>query len=299
MSTTHILAVCAVFFLGALAPVSAQLGAQSFPRIDFSDDIVTDAEIDIAETEFSDPGMLPDHPFYFLKRLGEGIQSFLTFEKEGKARLHLSFAKTRLAEAKKMIEQNKPEEARAALDAFGSELENFPLPNASASSEVLEKSIIVLGVVMEKAPEEARPALERAFNRSVEKKAGVQVKGKESSIERVKNEHERGQSIQEQVRERTRAGTPVLCIQVITPAHNKETGECREFPTPCDVPEGWKRVHECDAEQVAARPEQKKPDTVPTSPDTTAVVTEIAGDAESGKTEPPVDVKGQLQKTLK
>ncbi|MBI4158361.1 MAG: hypothetical protein HY505_01970 [Candidatus Yanofskybacteria bacterium] len=30
-----------------------------------------------------------------------------------------------------------------------------------------------------------------------------------------------------------------FCIQVITPARNPQTGEIREFPTPCDVPEGW------------------------------------------------------------
>ena len=29
------------------------------------------------------------------------------------------------------------------------------------------------------------------------------------------------------------------CIQVITPARNPETGEVKDFPTPCDVPEGW------------------------------------------------------------
>lgn len=31
----------------------------------------------------------------------------------------------------------------------------------------------------------------------------------------------------------------VVCIQVITPARNPQTGEVRDFPTPCDVPEGW------------------------------------------------------------
>jgi len=30
-----------------------------------------------------------------------------------------------------------------------------------------------------------------------------------------------------------------VCIQVITPARNSQTGDIREFPTPCDVPEGW------------------------------------------------------------
>lgn len=33
------------------------------------------------------------------------------------------------------------------------------------------------------------------------------------------------------------------CIQVIQPAKNPNTGETREFPTPCDVPEGWEKVN--------------------------------------------------------
>lgn len=33
-----------------------------------------------------------------------------------------------------------------------------------------------------------------------------------------------------------------ICIQVITPARNTETGEIREFPTPCEVPTGWEVI---------------------------------------------------------
>lgn len=36
-----------------------------------------------------------------------------------------------------------------------------------------------------------------------------------------------------------------VCAQVITPARNQTTGECKQFPTPCDVPEGWTRVSGC------------------------------------------------------
>ena len=38
--------------------------------------------------------------------------------------------------------------------------------------------------------------------------------------------------------------TPV-CIQVITPAKNSSTGECKNFSTPCDVPTGWTKVDSC------------------------------------------------------
>lgn len=30
-----------------------------------------------------------------------------------------------------------------------------------------------------------------------------------------------------------------VCAQVITAAKNLETGEVVEYPTPCDVPDGW------------------------------------------------------------
>ncbi len=32
------------------------------------------------------------------------------------------------------------------------------------------------------------------------------------------------------------------CAEVITPAKNPDTQEIRDFPTPCDVPEGWQII---------------------------------------------------------
>lgn len=37
---------------------------------------------------------------------------------------------------------------------------------------------------------------------------------------------------------------PQICIQVVTPAVSPE-GSCEEFPTPCDVPDGWDVVESC------------------------------------------------------
>lgn len=39
-----------------------------------------------------------------------------------------------------------------------------------------------------------------------------------------------------------------LCIQVITRARNVETGEEKDFPTPCDVPKGWEVVEPKESE---------------------------------------------------
>jgi hypothetical protein len=38
---------------------------------------------------------------------------------------------------------------------------------------------------------------------------------------------------------------PQVCIQVIAPARNPLTNECRAFPTPCDVPDGWIPTSSC------------------------------------------------------
>jgi hypothetical protein len=35
------------------------------------------------------------------------------------------------------------------------------------------------------------------------------------------------------------------CIQVLTPARNPLTNDCRAFPTPCDVPDGWIPASSC------------------------------------------------------
>ncbi|MBI2674742.1 MAG: hypothetical protein HYX22_03340 [Candidatus Yanofskybacteria bacterium] len=50
------------------------------------------------------------------------------------------------------------------------------------------------------------------------------------------------ETIADQILSTFRFLEPEVCIQVITPARNPQTGEVRDFPTPCDVPEGWSRL---------------------------------------------------------
>jgi hypothetical protein len=38
---------------------------------------------------------------------------------------------------------------------------------------------------------------------------------------------------------------PVICTTVLAPARNPLTNECRVFPTPCDVPDGWVPAASC------------------------------------------------------
>lgn len=40
----------------------------------------------------------------------------------------------------------------------------------------------------------------------------------------------------------------VICVSVITPAKDPKSGVCKEFPTPCEVPDGWVKVNSCQAQ---------------------------------------------------
>lgn len=43
-------------------------------------------------------------------------------------------------------------------------------------------------------------------------------------------------------------GNDTECVQVVQPAINQKTGECKDFSTPCDVPEDWMKVNSCTDE---------------------------------------------------
>ncbi len=205
-----LLAVLVVF----ITPVFAGLGSQSFANINFDDDVVTDEEIETAETSFSQPGMLPDHPLYFLKRFSENIMLLFTFSQEAKAKLHLQMAETRLAEAVAMAENNKIKEAEGAIGDFSSELNNFDdarkgIGSAASSiaketENVLEKSALVLRVVSEKVPEQAKPAIEKAIENSIEKKVNAGTyEGRSSDAwkQKMESEKKRSEEIRHQVKE--------------------------------------------------------------------------------------------------
>lgn len=45
-----------------------------------------------------------------------------------------------------------------------------------------------------------------------------------------------------------------ICIQVITPAYNPQNpSECKEFPTPCDIPQGWVKTEKCSVSSIEFR----------------------------------------------
>ncbi len=196
-----------VFMTGS---ANAQSITQSFPSVDFKDSRVTEAEIELAETSFSDHGMLQDNPFYFLKRFSEDIRLLFTFDEEKKAALHLDFAKVRLSEAKALITKNKSNEAKHPLEEFNKEMNiissSKALSIANDTEEVLEKSALVLSLVSDKVHDEARPSIENAINNSIENKVKMRFMAEKNEDNKkeigkeIEEETERNREIEKDIR---------------------------------------------------------------------------------------------------
>ena len=182
-----------------ITPSYAQLGSQYFDNTNFDNSTITKTELDIVQSEFSDPGILPDSPLYVFKRLGEGLKLLFTFNPESKAKLHLGYAKIRLAEAKSMANQNKTAMAQQSIDEFSKEMDkiNSTSGNNSVVRErdaVLDKSSIVLGLVLDKAPDHAKPSIEAALNKSIEKSVEIRLGGKNNEGFNKTLEKEKGRN---------------------------------------------------------------------------------------------------------
>ena len=68
---------------------------------------VVEAEnVTSADLGVQDPGLLPTHPFYFLKEIGRGLRRAVTFNGVAKTELELQITNEKAAEAKKVAEQN-------------------------------------------------------------------------------------------------------------------------------------------------------------------------------------------------
>lgn len=168
MKKLFVLFVISVFALGLSAPALAQTQA--------TDNATGE---NILETS---AGMLPDSPFYGLKKFGEGIQLFFTFDQIEKAKLKYKLAQLRLAEAEIMARLDKLQHAENALKDYENRLADVEADekaisaagrNASAIADLVGNStyrhILVLQKVYEKVPESAKPAIMRVMENSMER----------------------------------------------------------------------------------------------------------------------------------
>jgi len=123
------ISLIAFVFLGAaMSLVLAEENGDSQDELDLQAEEMVDFDEDIEAEDLgvSDPTILPNSPFYFLKNWGRGMRSFFTFNPVKKAELKLRFANERLIEARKMVSEGVAEgEILGALDSFNEELEKI------------------------------------------------------------------------------------------------------------------------------------------------------------------------------
>jgi len=131
------------------------------------------------EEELPDPGITPDSPFYFFDTFGKKLGLMFTFGDEAKAQKALEYAEERLAEANAMALKNKLQEMSQAAGSYDEfmamvqeKLQAAVQQNASANiSEKValatEKHLAVLDRVKDRVPEEAREALNQAWEKSL------------------------------------------------------------------------------------------------------------------------------------
>ena len=131
------------------------------------------------ERGLPEAGITPDSWLYGFKRFFESIDLFFTFDEIAKAEKYLKYAELRLAEAKEMAEKGKSE----FVSDLAKEYENY-LEKANEIAKTAQEvgknvtklteivaiatwvHVDVLENVLEKVPEEAKPAIERAINSS-------------------------------------------------------------------------------------------------------------------------------------
>lgn len=139
------------------------------------------------------PKLLPDSPFYFLKKIKEKIELFLTQSPEEKSEKYTELATRRIAEVKIMINKNKfqlveklvkqhqehldkaEEEIKEAKEK-GRDVERILGIVAQATSTHQK----VLAEVYEKVPQQAKEAIEAAMEAS--------SKGQERALEAISGE---------------------------------------------------------------------------------------------------------------
>lgn len=144
--------------------------------------------------EVSDPGILPDSPFYFAKSWGRAIRSFFTFNTQEKAKLALRFANEDTLAIQKLCHQGECQLAEKHCEKFQEQFQRAIqwMERARQEGKDVEELIEkvkenhlrqqqVLARVLERVPEQAREGILNAItNSSV---------GLENAIERIQGKH--------------------------------------------------------------------------------------------------------------
>ena len=144
--------------------------------------------------EVSNPGLLPDSPFYFLKGWVRGFKMFFTFDPLKKAELELRFANEDALAIRRLYDKGKYELAEKYCDEFRERFQRVIQRTERAKQKGKDVEVLieklkenhlrqqqVLATVLEKAPEQAKEGILKAIENS-----GV---GLENAVKEIQGEH--------------------------------------------------------------------------------------------------------------
>ncbi len=128
-----LLSTMAIFLISVAGIVEAQETSSA----DVAEIVALDEDVQPEDLGVSEPTILPDSPFYFLKNWRRGIQTFFVFNPIAKTELKQRFANERLIELKKMVEEGKKTEAiEGATEDYQKEVKKIK----EAAEKIKEKA---------------------------------------------------------------------------------------------------------------------------------------------------------------
>lgn len=173
------------------------------------------------------PGMLPDHPLYFLKQSSESIGTLFTFGELADGERSLDLAEKRLAEVSALVAKGEPVIVERTVIRYQEQLERALASAEEANAEGVDadrlsarasvatlKHQAVLADVYERVPETARPAIERAMQAGMrgheEAMSAISGQRREEAMRDVERQREESGPVLEALRGR---GIPVPAVR--------------------------------------------------------------------------------------
>jgi len=196
------------------------------------------------DSNLPNPGWTPDNPFYFLERVSESVRTFFTFGDIKKAERYTALATERLAEAQAMVEKEKPELVEKTLARYENQLVKASLRVEKAKTkgknteevtrtitEATQKHHTVLEKVLEKVPEEAKPAIRHAMIVSTKE-------GLERAVE-VSKQGDTSTQNYEVIKAKCleQGGPPEMCTSLVNNLRNPKSPRvfCAEMGGPSEI----------------------------------------------------------------
>ncbi len=194
--------------------------------------LINSNETILSEEELTDPGLLPDHPLYFLKSLSENVGTFFTFGEINRANRQMMLAEKRLAEAQALMAQGETELAEKIMNryqkrfahalAFAQRAQEAGQNTNKVMAKIAENTLrhqAVLSRVYDQVPKEAKAAIQSAMENSLRgHRQALEAISQEETEEEVgkilEKIEKRRPAIEERINQLQEQGVPIPTLSV-------------------------------------------------------------------------------------